>query len=80
MALYFSDDDPDVLDKLELYDVMRKITWANKNDTSRMWADFPDDIKEKMENNNIALHGHTMSLSLETFNKYPKLREFFKVT
>jgi len=77
MAVYFAND-PDVLDNIELYNVYRKINWANKDDdTSRMWADFPDDLKEKMEDNKLAFHGHRYSLSLETFNKYPKLREFF---
>ena len=45
MALHLTDDDPASLDKLELYNVMRKVNWANTNDTSAFFEDFPEETR-----------------------------------
>lgn len=33
-----------------------------------------------MDNEGLALHAHTFSVSLETFNKTPGLKKFMKIT
>ena len=46
MALHIADDDPDVLEHLEMYGMNKKISWANKDDVPIMYEDFPEETRE----------------------------------
>ena len=37
MALHFSDDDPSVLEDLEMYFIDKPVQWANKDDIPTMY-------------------------------------------
>lgn len=45
-----------------------------------MFKSFPKNLTDEMHSENLMLHAHTFSVSLQTYNKYPKFVEQMKVT
>ena len=44
-----------------------------------MFGTYPSSLKKKMESEGVALHAHTYSVSMETFNKTKGLKKEMKV-
>lgn len=65
-----AEDNLGVLDEIVIYGDNLPVTWNKKNaKESRMFGSYPKDLVQKMETNGVALHAHTYSVSLETYNK-----------
>lgn len=46
---------------------------------SYVFEHFPDDLLEKMQNENILLHAHDWTIKTDTYAKSEALRDFFKI-
>lgn len=44
-----------------------------------MFSNFPKSLVDAMAQEKLTFHAHTYSVSEETFNKYPKLKETMKI-
>jgi anthranilate/para-aminobenzoate synthase component II len=82
ISVFLNDDKVDTLDIIDIYGQSLPIDWNVHDITleSRLFQTFPDYLVEAMDNDGLALHAHTYSISLETFNKTKGLNEFMKVT
>ena len=50
------------------------------SEDSQLFQTFPEYLVEAMENEGLALHAHTFSVSTDTFNETPGLKDFMKIT
>jgi len=75
-----ADDDVKVLDKVKLEMESRPVKWAVDPKESSFWSIFTEEEQNRMAKENIAMHAHDYAISLKTFNKYPKLVDFMKIT
>lgn len=74
LALILGDDDIDeVLDKVFIYGQTRPICHHTPLDQTKMWGDFPQELTNKMQIDDVAFHAHDFSISMETFSKNPKM-------
>ena len=82
MSVILGQDDPKTLDRIVSYGDNRNITWEvdNVNEDSKLWGTFPNSLQENMTRNGIALHAHTYSVSFNTYNNTPGLKDFMKIT
>ena len=72
-----ADDNLGVLDEIVIYGDNLPVSWKEKE--SRMFGSYPPSLLKKMETNGVALHAHTYSVSLETYNKTKILKKEMKV-
>lgn len=80
LSIIMADDNLGVLDKIVIYGDNLPVTWHKSNTKdSRMFGSYPVDLLHKMETNGVALHAHTYSVSLETYNKTKGLKKEMKV-
>ena len=82
ISIILNDGDIDTLDIIDIYGQSLPIDWNVHDHTaeSRLFQTFPDYLVEAMDNDGLALHAHTYSISTDTFNKTKGLNEFMKVT
>ena len=45
-----------------------------------MWSTFPTELVDGMSDNEYVLHAHSYSVGVETYNSFPNLRDFMKIT
>ena len=45
-----------------------------------MWGSFPKNLTDMMANKGLAIHAHSYSVSLESFNRTVGLKKFMKIT
>ena len=72
----------ETLDEIVIYGESRPIEWAVQNVTeeSVLFSTFPEELVQAMEVQDVALHAHTYSVSVETFENTEGLRENMKIT
>jgi gamma-glutamyl hydrolase len=82
ISILLGEDKISTLDYIDVYGQSLPIDWKVENVTeeSRLFSTFPDYLVEAMDNEGLALHAHTYSVSVETFNSTPGLKEFMKIT
>lgn len=82
ISIILNDDEINTLDYIDIYGQSLPIDWEVKNVTqeSKLFQTFPNYLVEAMDKDGLALHAHTYSISLDTFNSSKGLREFMKIT
>ena len=71
-------DDIGTLDDIPVWG-MRKVDWIEKQKT-RFFDEFPEDLRQEMEDHRSGLHLHNFAVSFETFNKVPGLHKEMIIT
>lgn len=78
VSVYQAHDDIKALDLIDIYGENRPINWTHAE--SRFFQEFPDDLKDRMEEEGLMLHAHTLSTSMETYRRIPGLHDEMIVT
>ena len=47
---------------------------------SKFFASYPKNLSEAVSTEDVALHAHSYSISVDTFNNIPKMNNFMKIT
>jgi gamma-glutamyl-gamma-aminobutyrate hydrolase PuuD len=70
ISIILGDDDINTIEIIDIYGRNLPIKWVDEdsNKNSKFFSKFPQEIIEKMENTGLALHAHTFSVSVDTFN------------
>jgi gamma-glutamyl-gamma-aminobutyrate hydrolase PuuD len=81
LSIILGEDDPNTLDYVDIYGQSLPIDWEVKNvsEESKLFGTFPEYLVNAMQQEGLALHAHTYSVSLDTYNRTPGLRDFMKV-
>lgn len=82
ISLLYGEDNIETLDDIVIYGESRPIEWAIQNVTeeSVLFSTFPQELIDAMEVQDIALHAHSYSISVETYENTVGLRENMKIT
>lgn len=80
VSVYQANDDINALDKIVIYGENRPINWTESTSNSAFFKEWPDEIKDQMEEEGLALHAHTYSTSMDTYWRTPGLRNEMLVT
>lgn len=78
IAVYQANDDIKALSTIDIYGENRPINWTDAE--SRFFREFPEDLKDRMEEEGLALHAHTYSTSMDTYIRTPGLKDEMVVT
>lgn len=77
-----ANDDINALDRVVIYGENRPVTWTNSahNGESRFFNDFPKYLVDHMQHKGLALHAHTYSISTDTYERIPGLKNEMVIT
>jgi len=77
-----ANDDIDALDRVVIYGENRPVTWTSSshNGEGRFFSEYPQSLKDSMQREGLALHAHTYSVSIDTYEKIPGLKNEMVVT
>jgi gamma-glutamyl-gamma-aminobutyrate hydrolase PuuD len=80
ISLIASGDDTTVLDEIFMYGENRQVSWAENSTDSQLWGTFPTYLRDAMEEHRLALHAHSYSVSMPTFDRISKMGDLLTVT
>jgi gamma-glutamyl hydrolase len=80
IAMILNDGDPSVLDTVILEGINRPTHWVVPYTETRLWNKFNSTTAQRIEVEPMGLHFHTYSITIETFNRVKKMKEFMKIT
>ena len=80
LSLYLGDDQPDTLDHINIYGKNKNITWAVNASDTKFFASYPEHLAKAVSTEDVALHAHSYSVSVDTYNNIPKMKTFMKIT
>lgn len=78
VSVYQANDDIRALDKIVIYGDNRPINWTDNE--SVFFKEWPEDLRENMEEEGLALHAHTYSTSMATYERTSGLRDEMVIT
>lgn len=80
VSVYQANDSIDALDTIVIYGENRPINWTGAASNSAFFKDWPKELRDQMEEEGLALHAHTYSTSMATYEGTPGLRDEMIVT
>ena len=71
--------DVDTLDEVRIHGESRPIKWAVDEETSHLFGGFTPQLAAAMEAESLALHAHSFSIGVDTYESVPGLNRFMRV-
>lgn len=65
---------------MHIYGENRPVIWETVANETRLWGNFSKNITDWMAANPSVLHAHSYSVSFDTYNSIPKLKNFMRIT
>ena len=80
VSVILGGDNIETLDDVDIYGKSRPAHWTTrKPEDSQLFRKFPANLTAKMAHEGLALHAHSYSVSMDTFEKTAGLKKFMKV-